>query len=112
MALASPPRFDPPPTILLIEDDQALAHLLEVGLGYCGFRVQVAHTGSDGLDRALANPPDLVVLDWMLPGLDGMQVCRRLRQHSRVPIIMLTARVTRPLPPPASPSRRRLIPDI
>jgi two-component system response regulator MprA len=92
MSLVSGTRFETPPTILLIEDDRDLAHLLEVGLGYCGFRVLVAHTGSDGLDRALAESPDLIVLDWMLPSLDGMHVCRRLRQHSSVPIIMLTAR--------------------
>lgn len=92
MSPASAPHGTAKPTILLIEDDRDLAHLLEVGLGYSGFCVHVAHTGSDGLDCALADPPDLVVLDWMLPGLDGMQVCRRLRQHSSVPIIMLTAR--------------------
>ena len=57
-----------------------------------GYEVEIAADGATGLDRALADPPDLVVLDLMLPGLDGLEVCRRLRAVAPVPVIMLTAR--------------------
>jgi len=78
--------------ILLIEDDPAIVSLVGLGLRYEGFRVTTAATGLDGLRAALADAPDLVVLDWMLPGLDGIEVCRRLRGQTELPIIMLTAR--------------------
>lgn len=78
--------------ILLIEDDPAIVSLVGLGLRYEGFRVTTAATGLDGLRAALADSPDLVVLDWMLPGLDGIEVCRRLRGRTELPIIMLTAR--------------------
>jgi two-component system response regulator MprA len=78
--------------ILVIEDEQRIAQFIERGLIFEGYRVEVAHDGRIGLQMARDNPPDLVVLDWMLPGLDGLEVCKRLRQASNVPILMLTAR--------------------
>lgn len=78
--------------ILVIEDEQRIAHFVERGLIFEGYRVEVAFDGRVGLQMARDNPPDLVILDWMLPGLDGLEVCKRLRQASSVPILMLTAR--------------------
>jgi two-component system response regulator MprA len=78
--------------ILVIEDETNIAQFLERGLIYEGYRVDVAYDGQSGLSMARDNPPDLVILDWMLPGLDGIEVCRRLRAASEVPIIMLTAK--------------------
>jgi DNA-binding response OmpR family regulator len=66
--------------------------MIRMGLRYAGFDVHVASNGIEGLQAAQEQPPDLILLDWMLPGMDGLNVCRRLRQSSRVPIIMLTAR--------------------
>jgi two-component system, OmpR family, response regulator MprA len=78
--------------ILVIEDEARIAQFVERGLIYEGYRVNVARDGQDGLTVARDNPPDLVILDWMLPGLDGLEVCKRLRAGSDVPILMLTAR--------------------
>ncbi len=78
--------------ILVIEDEQKIADFLRRGLTYEGFQVSVALDGETGLKAARDNPPDLVVLDVMLPGLDGMEVCRRLRAGGSVPILMLTAK--------------------
>ena len=78
--------------ILVIEDEINIAEALERGLIYEGYRVDVAYDGQAGLAIARDNPPDLVILDWMLPGLDGLEVCRRLRAASGVPILMLTAK--------------------
>jgi two-component system, OmpR family, response regulator MprA len=78
--------------ILVIEDEARIAQFVERGLIYEGYRVNVAHDGQDGLQLAHDNPPDLVILDWMLPGLDGLEVCKRLRAASEVPIVMLTAK--------------------
>jgi two-component system response regulator MprA len=78
--------------ILLIEDEARIAQFVERALIYEGYRVSVARDGQTGLSIARDNPPDLVVLDWMLPGLDGLEVCKRLRAASEVPILMLTAR--------------------
>lgn len=80
--------------ILVIEDDEAVLTFLRRGLAYDGYQVDIAVDGQSGLLLARENPPDLVVLDWMLPKLDGLEVCRRLRQGGRVPILMLTARET------------------
>jgi two-component system response regulator MprA len=80
--------------VLVIEDDEAISDLLRRGLTYEGYKVSVAHDGSDGLIMARDAPPDLVVLDLMLPGLDGLEVCRRLRAADDVPILVLTARGT------------------
>jgi two-component system response regulator MprA len=78
--------------ILVIEDEARIAQFIERGLIYEGYRVTVARDGKTGLTVARDNPPDLVVLDWMLPGLDGLEVCKRMRTASDVPILMLTAK--------------------
>src|SRR5512139_1455995 len=82
--------------ILLIEDEARIAQFIERGLIYEGYRVVVARDGYTGLSSARDNPPDLVILDWMLPGLDGLEVCKRMRAASDVPIIMLTAKESVP----------------
>jgi two-component system response regulator MprA len=78
--------------ILVIEDEEKILNFLRRGLIYEGYRVETAMDGTVGLASARDNPPDLVVLDWMLPGIDGLEVCRRLRAASNVPILMLTAK--------------------
>jgi two-component system response regulator MprA len=78
--------------ILIIEDDDAILNVLRRGLGSDGYEVETAETGQKGLALAAGNRPDLVILDWMLPGMDGLEVCRRLRSTGKVPILMLTAK--------------------
>jgi two-component system response regulator CpxR len=78
--------------ILLVDDDAELCSLLSEFLRREGFDVDCAHEGNAGLEKAGQPDVDLVVLDVMLPGLDGFEILRRLRQHSKVPVIMLTAR--------------------
>ena len=78
--------------ILVVDDDARLAASLRRALAYEGYAVEVAADGPAALVAARDRPPDLVVLDGMLPGLDGIEVCRRLRDGSDVPILMLTAR--------------------
>jgi two-component system, OmpR family, response regulator MprA len=78
--------------ILVIEDEEKILNFLRRGLIYEGYRVETALDGSAGLASARDNPPDLVILDWMLPGIDGLEVCRRLRAAGNVPILMLTAK--------------------
>ncbi len=78
--------------ILIIEDDPAILKVLQRGLAYEGYTVDIATDGYAGLARASEHRPDLVILDWMLPGLDGLEVCRRLRAGGRLPILMLTAK--------------------
>ncbi len=78
--------------ILVIEDEDKILHFLERGLTYEGYRVETAADGPSGLALARSETPDLVILDWMLPGLDGLEVCRRLRAAGPTPILMLTAR--------------------
>lgn len=78
--------------ILVVEDEPKIANLLRRGLLYEGYAVDVAADGESGLQMARDNPPDLVILDVMLPGIDGLEVCRRLRAASDVPIVMLTAK--------------------
>ena len=80
--------------VLIIEDDEAILTFLRRGLAYDGYDVETAKDGQTGLLLARDTPPDIVVLDWMLPGLDGLEVCRRLRAGGPVPILMLTARDT------------------
>jgi len=82
----------PASRILLIEDDPRLASLVSEYLGEAGYRVTVEGTGAAGLDRAAREPFDALVLDLMLPDMDGLDVCRRLRAGSALPILMLTAR--------------------
>ena len=78
--------------ILLIDDDAELCSLLGEFLKREGFQVDCEHEGQRGLERALEPGVDLVVLDVMLPGIDGFEILRRLRRQSKVPVIMLTAR--------------------
>lgn len=78
--------------ILVIEDEDKIADFLRRGLAYEGYKVEVAHDGETGLKSARDNVPDLVVLDVMLPGLDGFEVARRLRSGGEIPILMLTAK--------------------
>jgi DNA-binding response OmpR family regulator len=76
----------------MIDDDEKLVGLMREYLESHGFELAAAHDGNAGVETALSTEPDLVILDLMLPGIDGLEVCRRLRQSSRVPILMLTAR--------------------
>ena len=79
-------------TILLVDDEESVQKLLAYPLEREGFRVLQARDGQEALDRFASERIDLVVLDVMLPKLDGLEVCKRLRAVSEVPIIMLTAR--------------------
>lgn len=79
-------------TILIIDDDEKLNRLLEKFLGDFGLAVESEVTPSAGLKRLKESPPDLIILDIMLPEMDGFEVCRTIRRASRIPIIMLTAR--------------------
>jgi DNA-binding response OmpR family regulator len=79
-------------TILLVEDTPELSALLQRELQAAGYQVRAAARGEQALGLFLAEPPDLVVLDWMLPGIDGMEVLRQMRRASLVPVLMLTAR--------------------
>lgn len=78
--------------ILIVEDEAKIARFLELELKHEGYEVDTANDGRNGLQKALAADIDLVLLDIMLPGLSGIEVCRRVRMESRVPIIMLTAK--------------------
>lgn len=79
--------------ILLVEDEVKLARFVELELSSEGYRISVAHDGMAGLTLARESSPDLAILDWMLPWLSGLEVCRRLRATgSTVPVILLTAR--------------------
>src|ERR1700694_2103457 len=78
--------------ILLVDDDSHIASSLRRALLYEGYDVETAGDGSEGLARARRTPPDLVILDVMMPGIDGIEVCRRLRTEGEVAILMLTAR--------------------
>jgi DNA-binding response OmpR family regulator len=81
-----------PARVLIIDDDPTVAEVLARYLAREGYRVQTETDGAVGLRRALEDLPDLVVLDLMLPGMSGLEVCRRLRAVAPVPVIMLTAR--------------------
>ena len=78
--------------VLVVEDEPALAESVKYALEIEGFDVLVAETGVGGLESARVNQPDLVLLDLMLPGMSGLDVCRQIRTSSDVPIIMLTAK--------------------
>lgn len=88
-----PNPHKPMPSILIIEDDPDLAGLLHIHLGDLGFETEVVREGRAGLERALSGEHALLILDLMLPGMDGLEICKRLRagQHA-LPILMLTAR--------------------
>jgi DNA-binding response OmpR family regulator len=77
--------------ILVIEDDPTLSNMLQLYLDKAGYRVTVARDGASGLSAALSTPVDLIMLDLMLPQLDGWAICARVRERSAVPILLLTA---------------------
>jgi DNA-binding response OmpR family regulator len=80
-------------TILLVEDEVKLARFIELELGFEGYQIRVEHDGVAGLTAVREVNPDLVILDWMLPGISGLELCRRLRTTgSKVPVILLTAK--------------------
>ena len=112
--------------VLVADDDPLIQRLVRTHLDRAGFRVVIAGDGEEALDTTAAEQPDLVVLDLMLPKLDGIEVCRRIREFSLVPIIMLTARgeqadklrgfeagaddyVTKPFAPPELLARVRAV---
>ena len=80
--------------ILIVEDDTTIANWVRIFFEEAGYVAEVAHDGRTGLNLARSLAPDLIVLDLMLPLLDGMELCQILRSESNVPIIMLTARAT------------------
>ena len=113
-------------TILIVEDEPEFADLVELWMGRAGYRTMVARTGPDALRLFYEDHPDLLILDVSLPGLDGWQIIARVREFSRIPILMVTARsseadkvrglklgaddyITKPLSFPSCPrgSRRR-----
>ena len=79
-------------TILIIEDDEDIAGFIELELIHEGYQVSIVSNGRQGLEMALIQPWNLILLDIMLPGMSGLEVCRRIRASSQVPIIMLTAK--------------------
>jgi DNA-binding response OmpR family regulator len=83
---------DAPLRVLVVDDDATVAEVVTRYLEREGYAVEAVGDGRTGLDRVLEAPPDLVVLDLMLPGLDGLEVCRQLRALAPVPVIMLTAK--------------------
>jgi two-component system phosphate regulon response regulator PhoB len=83
------------PRVLIVEDEAVILRLLEVNFRLAGFEVETAARGEEALAKAAASPPDVAILDIMLPGLSGIEVCQRLRsapETAGVPIIMLSAR--------------------
>ncbi len=88
----SPSQGDTAPHVLVVDDETVLAGMVANYLQRAGFRTSVAHDGISAVERALADAPDVVVLDLGLPGLDGVEACREIRRHSDCYIIMLTAR--------------------
>src|SRR5471032_354113 len=79
-------------TILVVEDESSIASFVSLYLKNAGYGVRTASTGSEGLAQVAVQMPSLIVLDLMLPDIDGIEVCKRIRQRSDVPILMLTAR--------------------
>jgi two-component system alkaline phosphatase synthesis response regulator PhoP len=79
-------------SILIIEDDPDISRVVTTYLVHAGFAVECVSNGKEGFRRAIDAPPALVVLDWMLPGMDGMELLKRLREEQGTPVIMLTAR--------------------
>ena len=78
--------------VLIIEDEEGLVEFLEIELKYEGYLVDVAYDGRTGLDKATKQDYDIILLDLMMPGLNGIEVCRRLRTTKNTPVIMLTAK--------------------
>jgi two-component system response regulator RegX3 len=94
--MAADATWTPPPAqatrVVVVEDERSISDPLRSALEREGYKVEVASTGADGLEAVRREEPDVVLLDLMLPDIDGRDVCRTIRQSSRVPIIMLTAR--------------------
>ena len=80
------------PNVLVVDDDPKITQLLRRTLSIEGYNVHTADSGASGLDAARSHEPDLVILDVLMPGMDGLEVCRRLRASSDTPILMLTAK--------------------
>jgi DNA-binding response OmpR family regulator len=78
--------------ILIIEDEKQIARFIELELKHEGYDVYVCYDGKEGLKKVEEIHPDLILLDIMLPGINGIEICRKIRQHSNVPIIMVTAK--------------------
>ena len=78
--------------ILIIEDDEAIVRVIRRALSYEGYQVDIATNGERGLELSKNYSPDIIILDLMLPGIDGMEVCQAIRYRSNIPILMLTAR--------------------
>ncbi len=96
MSEVATPRTDPHEAgdrvrILIVEDDESYREALHAGLSMEGYDIELSADGNDGLRRFVARPPDLVLLDVMLPGMMGTEVCRRMRDIAPVPVIMVTA---------------------
>ena len=80
------------PLVMVVDDDQDLAEMLSIVLNGAGMEVDLVGRGDEVMEIFAANPPDLVLLDVMLPGIDGIEVCKLIREKSMVPIVMLTAK--------------------
>src|SRR4051812_49274504 len=78
--------------ILVVEDERPIADIIQFNLEKEGYKVECVSDGNLAIERAAVSPPDLMLLDLMLPGADGIEVCRRVRQSQQFPIIMLTAK--------------------
>ena len=83
---------DKPTRVLIVEDEESFLEALRIGLGREGFAIDVARDGVEALERFEASPPDIILLDVMLPRISGVDVCREIRTKSDVPIIMVTAK--------------------
>src|SRR5262245_35427920 len=80
--------------VLIVDDDSRIRDVLRRQLSYEGYQVDLAADSKEAFALVAENPPDLVVLDWMLPGMSGLEICRRIRQTDDMPILMLTAKGT------------------
>jgi DNA-binding response OmpR family regulator len=89
--MSSPPAADRP-RLLVIDDDRKLCRLIGDYLGALGYEVEAAHTGPEGAERAVSEAWEAIILDLMLPGMDGFEVLKQIRRTSNVPVLMLTAR--------------------
>jgi len=83
---------DVPPRVLIVDDEPTIVNFLRTGLRYEGFEIAEAHDGGEALEIAARFHPDVVILDLMMPGMDGYQLCRRLRGNPQMGILMLTAK--------------------
>lgn len=83
-------RADTTPRILIVDDDSRVRRTLRLALELHGYEVREAVDGKDALDAVAASAPDLIVLDWQLPVMDGIQSCRQMRGQSRVPVIVVS----------------------